>query len=266
MKQNIIANLPRNHPWAHNIHYFDTIGSTNDEAKRLSAAGAPHGTVVIAGHQTGGRGRMGRSFHSPAGLGIYLSAILRPSCGPGELMHLTCAAAVAMCDAVEKAAGFRPGIKWTNDLVYGKRKLGGILTELSLNANGTVHYAVVGIGINCRHTADDFPPELRDIASSLSMITASPVDTAAVAASMIDALCHMDRDLLTKKNAIMDFYRTDCVTVGKEVSIHRFDEVRHGTAVGIDDEGALLVRFPDGHTETIAAGEVSIRGMYGYVN
>lgn len=266
MKQNIIASLPQNHPWAGHIHYFDSIGSTNDEAKRLAANGAPHGTVVIAGHQTGGRGRMGRSFHSPAGLGIYLSVILHPGCAPADLMHLTCAAAVAMCDAVENAAGFRPGIKWTNDLVCGKRKLGGILTELSLNANGSVNYAVIGIGINCRHTRSDFPPELRDMAGSLSMVTAASVDTAAVVAAMIDALHHMDQHLLTGKTAIMGRYRTDCVTVGQEVSIHRFDEVRHGTAVSIDDEGALLVRFPDGHTETIAAGEVSIRGMYGYVN
>lgn len=266
MKQSIIANLHQDHPWAGHIHYFDSIGSTNDEAKQLASVGAPHGTVVIAGHQTGGRGRMGRSFHSPAGLGIYLSVILRPECGPGDLMHLTCAAAVAMCGAVEKAAGFRPGIKWTNDLVYGKRKLGGILTELSLNANGTVNYAVIGIGINCRHTAADFPPELRNMAGSLSMTAAAPVDTAAVAAAMIEALHHMDQRLLTEKTAIMDRYRADCVTVGREVSIHRFDEVRHGTAVGIDDDGGLLVRFPDGHTETIAAGEVSIRGMYGYVN
>ena len=141
MKQRILDHLPRNHPWAGNIHYFDTIDSTNTEAKRLAAAGAPHGTVLIAGHQTGGRGRMGRSFHSPAGLGIYLSVILRPECAPGDLMHLTCAAAVAMCDAVENAAGFRPGIKWTNDLVYGKRKLGGILTELAFGSSGRVDYA-----------------------------------------------------------------------------------------------------------------------------
>ena len=209
---------------------------------------------------------MGRSFHSPAELGIYLSVILRPDCAPADLMHLTCAAAVSMCDAVEAAAGFRPGIKWTNDLVYGKQKLGGILTELSLDASGTVNYAVVGIGINCRHTPEDFPPELQDMAGSLSMVTGKPVDAAAVAAAMIEALYSMDQHLLTGKAAIMDRYRAGCVTIGKEVSIHRFEEVCHGTAVSVDDEGALTVRFPDGHTETVAAGEVSIRGMYGYVN
>ena len=265
MKQQILSHLPRSHPWAKYIRYYDSIGSTNTEAKRLAAEGAPHGAVLIAGHQTGGRGRMGRSFHSPAGLGIYLSVILRPDCGPAALMHLTCAAAVAMCDAVETAVGIRPGIKWTNDLVYGKRKLGGILTELSLNGDGTVNYAVIGIGINCRHTLDDFPEELRDMAGSLSMVTDIPVDTAKVAAAMIEALHAMDQRLLSEKAAIMDRYRADCVTLGQAVSVHRFEEVRHGTAVDVDNDGALLVRFDDGHTEAVAAGEVSIRGMYGYV-
>ena len=265
MKQKILSHLSRNHPWAELIFYFDSIDSTNTYAKQLAAEGAPHGTVLIAGHQTGGRGRMGRSFHSPAGLGIYLSVILRPDCAPAQLMHLTCAAAVAMCDAVETAAGFRPGIKWTNDLVFGQRKLGGILTELSLNAGGAVNYAIVGIGINCLHTQSDFPEELRDMAGSLSMITAAPVDTAQVAAAMIRALEAMSHALLSEKAAVMERYRSDCVTLGKEVSVHRFDEVRHGTAIGVDEDGGLTVRFCDGHVETVAAGEVSIRGMYGYV-
>ena len=265
MKQRILSHLSPNHPWAGTVHYFDSIGSTNTEAKGLAAAGAPHGTVLIAGHQTGGRGRMGRSFHSPAGLGIYLSVILRPNCGPADLMHLTCAAAVAMCDAVEKAAGFRPGIKWTNDLVCGKRKLGGILTELSLNATGIVNYAVIGIGINCLHRPDDFPEELRDMAGSLSMTAGVPADPARVAAAMIGGLYAMDQGLLTQKASIMDRYRADCVTLGKEISVHRFDTVRHGTATGVDDDGGLTVRFDDGSTQTVAAGEVSIRGMYGYL-
>ena len=98
------------------------------------------------------------------------------------------------------------------------------------------------------------------------MVAAVPVDTAKVAADMIDALHRMDRCLLRDKPAIMDRYRADCVTVGQAVSVHRFEEVRHGTALSVDDDGGLLVRFHDGHTETVAAGEVSIRGMYGYVD
>ena len=102
-----------------------------------------------ADRQTGGRGRLGRTFLSPAGVGVYLSILLRPDCRPMELMHLTCAAAEAMCDAVETTTGLRPGIKWTNDLVVGNRKIAGILTENGLNAQGLVDYAIIGTGINC---------------------------------------------------------------------------------------------------------------------
>ena len=181
-------------------------------------------------------------------------------------MHLTCATAVAMCDAVEAATGFRPGIKWTNDLVSGKRKLGGILTELGLSSKGTVDYAVIGIGINCCQSQEDFAPEIRDIASSLAMVTGKETDRALVAAAMMDSLYRMDRILLTEKSAILNRYRQNCITIGQEISLLRVGEpVRHGKAVGMDDEGALIVQFTDGHTETVNSGEVSVRGMYGYL-
>ena len=105
----ILSFLPADYPWKSSLHYFDAIDSTNLRAKQMAAQGAPHGTVLIADRQTAGKGRLGRSFHSPEGMGIYMSILLRPVCAPGELMHLTCAAAVAMCDAVEKATGLRPG-------------------------------------------------------------------------------------------------------------------------------------------------------------
>ena len=150
--------LPGDHPWQDQILCFDTIDSTNTRAKLLAAQGAPHGTVLLADTQTAGRGRLGRSFQSPGGMGIYMSVLLRPKCRPEKLMHLTCAAAVAACDAVEKVCGLRPGIKWTNDLISGKRKLAGILTELSLSpATGLLDYAVIGIGINCHQSAGEDP-------------------------------------------------------------------------------------------------------------
>ena len=263
MIASILNALPADFPWKRSIQYFPTIDSTNTRAKLLAAQGAPHGTVLIAGHQSGGRGRMGRSFHSPEGMGIYLSVILRPNCPATDLMHLTCAAGVAMCDAVEAAAGFRPGIKWTNDLIWGKHKLGGILTELSLKHDGTVDYAVVGIGINCCQQPEDFPQEIRGIAASLSMASGKPVAPADLAAAMVVQLERMAETLFD--GTWISRYAADCVTVGKEISIVRGDTVRHGTAIGVDPEGALTVRFPDGHEEAIASGEVSVRGMYGYV-
>jgi len=266
MKETILSHVSPEYPWKDHFHWLEETDSTNDRLKAMARQGAPHGTVLIADRQTGGHGRMGRSFLSPGGVGIYFSILLRPQCKTGALMHLTCATAVAMCEAVEKAAGFRPGIKWTNDLVYNKRKLGGILTELGLSFKGTVDYAIIGIGINCCQREADFAPEIRDIAGSLAMVTGKETDRAKVAAAMMEALYRMDCCLLTEKARILETYRRDCITIGQEVSLLRVGEdVRHGRAIGMDDEGALLVQFADGHAETVNSGEVSVRGMYGYL-
>ena len=266
MKQKILSYLPGDHPWQNQIYWFDSIDSTNNRAKEIAAKGAPHGTVLIAGHQTAGRGRLGRTFQSPVGMGVYLSVILRPNCPPEQIMHLTCAAAVAMCDAVAMAVHVRPGIKWTNDLVLGKRKIAGILTELSVNSKtNLVDYAVVGIGINCCQDISDFAPEIQSFAGSLSMVTGKEIDRSRLAAAMIQSLHKMWDSLFLPRSVVMNQYRADCVTVDKDVSLLRGDEVRHGHAIGINDQGALIVRFPDCTTEAVNSGEVSIRGMYGYV-
>ena len=261
----ILSYLPESYPWRREFHYLDTVDSTNDRLKALARQGAPHGTVLIAGQQTGGHGRLGRTFQSPQGLGVYLSILLRPDCLPGELMHLTCATGVAMCDAVERAAAFRPGIKWTNDLVWQRKKLGGILTELGLRTTGHVDYAIVGIGINCCQQAADFPPELREMAASLSMAAGRPISRTHLAAAMMHSLAVMADNLLTGKDAMLEQYRRDCITIGQDISLVRGDEIRFGRALDVDGDGALVVAFPDGHVEAVSSGEVSVRGMYGYV-
>ena len=265
MKEQILSFLNPDYPWKDRFHYFPELDSTNDRLKILAKQGAEHGTVLIADHQTGGHGRMGRTFLSPEGVGIYLSILLRPDCAPCDLMHLTCAAAVAMCDAVENAAGFRPSIKWTNDLVYGKRKLGGILTELRLNAKGRIEYAIVGIGINCCQRSSDFAPEIWDMAGSLAMAAGKGIDRSRVAAAMMDALNQMDLSLLTGKTAMLRRYRESCITIGQDISLLRGGEVRYGKALDVDDNGALVVKFPEGTVQAVNSGEVSVRGMYGYV-
>lgn len=244
------------------VHYFESLDSTNTYAKKLAAEGAPHGTVIIADHQTAGRGRLGRSFHSPAGSGIYLSVILRPNRKPDALMHLTCAVGVAMCDAVEKAFDFRPGIKWINDLVVGNRKLGGILTELSVAATGVVDYAVVGIGINCNQV--DFPKDIAHIACSAATVLGKAVDRQRLIDGLLQELEVMSDRLLTQQADIMEQYRQDCVTLGKAVKVLRSDICRTGTALKVLDDGALLVRFDNGTTEAVNSGEVSVRGLWDY--
>ncbi len=266
MLQKIQNLLPPNHPWGQQIIYLETVNSTNTYAKALASQGAPEGTVVLAKQQTGGRGRMGRSFSSPAGLGLYLSVILRTNCAPQELMHLTCAAGVAATNAVAAATGSCPHIKWTNDLVWGKRKLGGILTELSINsATGLVDYAIVGIGINCLHALEDFPEEIREIACSLQMILNTPTAVENVAAALIVELEKLSKTLLLEKPDIMAQFKRRCVTIGQEISIVRGGDLEHATALNIDGDGGLLVRLNSGEIQTITSGEVSIRGMYGYL-
>lgn len=156
--------------------------------------------------------------------------------------------------------------KWTNDLVWKKHKLGGILTELSVDSKtGRVQYAIVGIGINCCHSAADFPEALQDMAASLAMVTGHNISVSKVAAAMMDALAGMDARLLTEKAAILEEYRKNCITLGQDVVVVRGDEKRYGKAVSIDDEGALVVDFHDGTTQAVSSGEVSVRGMYGYL-
>ena len=252
------------HPWCDRVHWYDEIGSTNDLARQMAWEGCPSGTCILAGKQTNGHGRMGRSFSSPDGMGVYLSCILRPNCKPEQLMHLTCAAAVAAADAVKDAAGVDCGIKWTNDLVVGTKKLGGILTALQIDPNtGLVSAAILGIGINCLQSKGDFPPELRDMATSLAMHT-KRCDPAALAAALIRRLQQMDGQLREKKQ-IMASYKDRCVTLGKEVSWMAGDTLYHGKALDLDENGGLVLQLSDGTTKIAAFGEVSIRGMYGYL-
>ena len=265
MIDQVFSLLPADHPWRGSLHWFDTIDSTNARAKAMAAAGAPHGTVLIADAQSAGRGRLGRTFQSPAGSGIYMSVILRPRCSPSDLMHLTCAAAVAICDAVEITMNFRPGIKWINDLVYGGRKLAGILTELSIDPKtALVDYTVVGIGINCAQGSEDFPPELKDMACSAAMITGRSIDRSRLAAGMVRALEKMSRNLFSDQSETMARYRQDCVTIGAEVAVIRGQDRQYGKALDVNDDGSLLVAFADGHTAPVNSGEVSVRGLYGY--
>lgn len=254
------------HPWAAQVQIFEEVESTNTLLKSLGHQGAPHGTVLIADRQSAGRGRLGRTFLSPGGVGVYLSVLIRPQCPPAQIMHLTCAVAVAMCDAVEAACGLRPQIKWTNDLVLGARKLGGILTELSLNPQTQlVDWAVIGIGINCCQSEEDFDPSIRSMATSLQLATGHPVARGGLAAEMIRALHHMSENLLSDKALTMAQYARDCITIGKEIQVIRGGSIRPGKAVGIDLDGGLMVCYADGSRETVSSGEVSIRGMYGYV-
>ena len=261
MKEQILNHLS-NHPWAALIQVHDVLDSTNTYAKALARQGAPEGTVVIAQSQTDGRGRMGRSFHSPEGSGLYFSLILRPNCSADRLMHLTCAAAVAACDAIERSSGVRPGIKWINDLVLEGKKLGGILTELIFGNDGTVSAAIIGIGINCGTEA--FPEEIQGFACSLCEFT-DRFDPAALAAQLMNAFENISHSLLSQQSAILERYRQNCVTLGKQVRVISPGGIETGLAETVHTDGSLQVLLDNGQRKNVNSGEVSVRGLWDYV-
>ena len=245
---------------------LDVIDSTNTECKRQAMAGAPHGLAVLSEEQTGGRGRLGRSFQSPKGFGLYLSLLLRPKLPPQEVVDFTAWVAVAVCDGIEAACGVRPQIKWTNDIVLGGKKLCGILTELGLESEtNSLQYLVTGIGVNVNHTPEDFDEEIRSIATSLSMYLGKPIRRAGLAIELLKALDRMYAGFPHNKQEYLDRYRADCLTVGKDVQLITPVSRQEAHALSIDDKFRLVVEFPDGSQKALSAGEVSVRGMYGYV-
>ena len=245
---------------------LDVIDSTNTECKRRAMAGAPEGLVVIAEEQTGGRGRRGRSFQSPRGAGLYLSALLRPRLEPEEVTDFTAWTAVAVCDGIQAACGVRPRIKWTNDIVMNGKKLVGILTELGLESEtNALDYLVPGIGVNVNQQPEDFSPDIRDMAASLAMVLGHPVRRTELAAQVILALDRMYRVFPREKNRYLEQYRADCLTPGNQVQLITPASRQEAKALAIDDDFRLVVELPDGTRRALSSGEVSVRGMYGYV-
>ncbi|MBQ3135640.1 MAG: biotin--[Oscillospiraceae bacterium] len=244
---------------------LDCIDSTNSYLMRLAAEGAPEGLVVIADRQTAGRGRRGRSFQSTGGLGLYLSVLVRPDLPAIDVPELTAWTAVAVCDGIEAACGKRPKVKWINDLIAENRKLGGILTELALNPDGTLSHVVVGIGINVSHKREDFDPELQDMATSLSRWLGQAFDRDTLAHHVITALDEMYRHFPHDRQGFLSRYRADCVTLGQPVRVLAGNAATPAVAEAIDDHFRLLVRYGDGSTAALNSGEVSVRGLWDYV-
>lgn len=259
-RRDIAAHLsaPRDH-W----HVFDCVDSTNLLCKRQAMDGAADGFAAIADRQTAGRGRLGRSFQSPGGLGLYLSILWRPGCDAAALLPLPALGAVAAKRAVERTCGLRCAVKWPNDLVIGGKKVGGILTEsVVLGADMAV---VLGIGINVSHTPSDFEGEVRDMAASLQMVAGKPVSRAALAAALLEELDELRCTALPQPQLWLEEYRAACLTAGREVQVIAGGTVRRALALEVTEDYALRVRWEDGTEETVRAGEVSVRGLYGYV-
>ena len=234
---------------------LESVDSTNAYCKRLAAQGAPEGTLVIANAQTGGRGRMGRSFYSPPGLGVYMSLLLRPDAPADCVQSLTAFTAVAVCRAIEDTAELSPEIKWVNDILLDGKKLCGILCESAVGAGG-VEYAVVGIGLNVITRTEDFPPELRDTAGSLYSQSGKIVERGRLISVLTAELDRAYDAWCGDKTAYLDDYRRRCPMVGSYVSVGGKEAV----VTGIESDFGLRVRYLGGGSELLHSGEVSVFG------
>ena len=234
-----------------------SVTSTNTVAKALAAAGAREGYVVIAGEQTEGRGRMGRSFYSPDSTGIYMSIILRPKLSINDSLLITTGTAVAVAKAIEKTTGVKAGIKWVNDIFVEGKKICGILTEASLNfENGGLEYAVVGIGVNI--STNTFPESIQSVAGSI--FNEKPGDspiTSILIAEILNNLAECMNSLTDRK--YIEEYRSRSILTGKKIHVIRGEKSTPAIAVEIDEQARLVVEYEDGSRETLSSGEVSIR-------
>lgn len=251
--------------WAgRTIYYYEETGSTNIDAKRLAEEGAPHGTVVAADKQNAGRGRRGRSWESPAGRDIYFTILLRPDFMPDRAAALTLVMAVSAAQAVEEYCGLQTGIKWPNDVVVNGRKICGILTEMNVETD-YIQYVVTGVGINVN--LEEMPEKIAAAATSLLIEGGKKINRAELLQTVLK---HFEENYdlyrkYTNMKALLEIYNRFLVNMDKQVRVLDPRGEWEGTARGINHSGELLVETENGEIKEVYAGEVSVRGLYGYV-
>lgn len=246
------------------VVYAEEVDSTNTRAKALAEQGAPHGTLVVAGSQSAGKGRRGRSWESPAGTSIYMTILLRPEFIPVKAPMLTLVMALSTAEGIISETGLPAQIKWPNDIVVNKKKVCGILTEMNAEID-YINYVVTGAGINVNMAG--FPEEIAGTATSLYIEGGVPLKRAALAARILERYEENYETFLETEDLsrLKDKYNRLLVNCGKEVCILEPGHEYKAVASGINDTGELLVTAADGQERAIFAGEVSVRGVYGYV-
>ncbi|PWJ49970.1 BirA family transcriptional regulator, biotin operon repressor / biotin-[acetyl-CoA-carboxylase] ligase [Faecalicatena contorta] len=251
--------------WAgQTIYYFDQIDSTNIRAKQLGEEGAPHGTLIVAGQQNAGRGRRGRTWESPPGVSIYMSIVLRPEMAPVKAPMLTLVMALSAADSLKECTGLDVQIKWPNDIVLNGKKLAGILTEMSTEMD-YINHVVIGVGINVN--TERLPEELKEKATSLRLETGRIIRRSEIIASIMKEF-EKNYQLFIETQGLgqmQEKYNSLLINREKEVRILGVKEGYAAYALGINEKGELLVRRDNGEIEAVLAGEVSVRGVYGYV-
>jgi BirA family transcriptional regulator, biotin operon repressor / biotin---[acetyl-CoA-carboxylase] ligase len=244
-------------PSIRDVIVFEETDSTNEQAMKMGAAGALSGLAIFAEKQTAGRGRFGRRWDSASHRGLWFSLLVRPSLPMAHWPRLTTWAAAAMADAIEQTTGLAVQIKWPNDLQSHGRKLAGILIETGSDRAGS-YFAVVGIGVNVNHTLDDFPDELREIATSLQIETRRTIDRSALAVAILKTFHDWLARLTNDFPSVIAVARSRSSLIGKIIAIQYADNRVEGRAVDLDPDGKLLVELSDGTTQAFGAGEASI--------
>ena len=238
------------------ICHFETTVSTNDMAKTLGAQGAPEGTLVVAETQSAGRGRLGRSWHSPPGAGIYASLLLRPPLPPAELPQITLSAAVSVVRALTRSVGVTPGIKWPNDLILRGKKLGGILTEMETESD-QIRYLVVGLGLNINNP--DFPKELSSTATSLFREEGRSFPRVPILKTWLEEMEAIYLRFLARSfQEILEEWKQHSLTLGKYVAVRQGTQHLEGLALEVAADGALLLETARGEVIKVTSGEIAL--------
>ena len=247
------------------LHYYGRTDSTNLRAKQLAEENAPHGTLVVADMQTAGRGRRGRGWESPAGTNVYFTILLRPDDINADMISiLTLVMALSVSEAIDETAGTQTKIKWPNDIILNGRKIVGILSEMSAEPK-YIHYVVTGVGINVG--TQRFSEELAQKATSLEAELGHKISRAMLVEKAMERF-EENYEIFRRSGdmgGLKESYERRLVNTGREVRVLDLEHEFSGRAVGINDTGELLVQTEDGVMHTVYAGEVSVRGIYGYV-
>ena len=263
LSEDVLAGLMETQWAGKTLYCLDTIDSTNNYAKRLGEEGAPDGSLVTAECQEAGKGRRGREWKTPRGSAIAMTLLLRPQIGPERASMLTLVMGLAVAQACRELFGLDVGIKWPNDVVIGGKKICGILTEMSAEMLN-IHYLVIGTGINVNMT--EFPEELQKTATSLKLETGREIRRADVVCSCMKWF-EKDYGIFLKYKdltGLKETYEAFLVNKDEKVCVLEPGHEYTGTALGINEKGELLVETEEGIKE-VYAGEVSVRGIYGYV-
>ena len=264
MKAEAITSLLSTGTFGRPVICLDCVGSTNDHARKIGESEGGHGTLVIAETQTAGRGRRGRTWDSPPGTGVFMSLLLKPDFSPAAASGITLVAAMAIREGIFQVTGLDPRIKWPNDLVIDGKKICGILTEMS-TIEGRIRSIVVGCGINVN--TESFPEELAQTATSLYLAGGCKVDREKLIAAVMNAFeADYGRFQQTGDLSLLKAdYEAHLINFGRSVTVLAAAGSFQGISRGITDTGSLLVETADGSLREVLSGEVSVRGVYGYV-